>query len=147
MKEVVARLEAAIAEVQQLFNGYNEHQLTYKITPDKWSKKEILGHLIDSAQNNIQRFVRGQYEHNPRIVYAQNEWVRLQHYQTYPSNELVQLWVSLNKHICLLLSGMSSTRYNLTVDTGKEAVELHTLQFLADDYVDHLLHHVKQIKG
>jgi hypothetical protein len=147
MKKVIEELEAAIVDVQALFNGYNDHQLSYKIALDKWSKKEILGHLIDSAQNNIQRFVRGQHEHNSRIVYAQNEWVRIQQYQTYSSDDLVKLWVSLNKHICIILAGMSSDNYNNTVDTGKETVELHTLQFLAKDYVSHLLHHVKQIKG
>jgi hypothetical protein len=145
MRELVKELEVAIAEVQLLFKSFNEHQHIYKPTPDKWSKKEILGHLIDSAQNNIQRFVRGQYEQHPKIVYAQNEWVELQHYQCYSSEALIQLWVSLNMHICNVLSAMSSQNYTNTVDTGKGGVELHTLQFLADDYLRHLLHHVKQI--
>jgi len=147
MKEVVAGIELAIVDVQKLFLGFNEHQLTYKINPQKWSRKEILGHLIDSAQNNIQRFVRGQYEQNPRIVYAQNEWVKFQNYQTYNSEALLQLWVLLNKHLCKVLLELNAASYANTVDTGKTSVELHTLQFLAEDYLSHLLNHVKQLKS
>ncbi|MBK9046740.1 MAG: hypothetical protein IPL74_08565 [Bacteroidetes bacterium] len=47
----------------------------------KWSKKEILGHLIDSATNNHQRFVRGQFETVPEISYDQNNWNTFSYYQ------------------------------------------------------------------
>ncbi len=48
--------------------------MSIKLFPNKWSKKEIIGHLINSATNNHQRFVRCQFETIPKIVYDQNKW-------------------------------------------------------------------------
>ncbi|MEJ0080591.1 MAG: hypothetical protein WDM78_06450 [Puia sp.] len=52
----------------------------YKAGPNKWSKKEIIGHLIDSAQINLQRFVRATYTENFKVTYEQMEWVDAQQY-------------------------------------------------------------------
>ena len=49
--------------------------------PNKWSNKEIIGHLCDSAMINLQRFVRCTYEENFKLVYEQDEWVATQRYQ------------------------------------------------------------------
>lgn len=109
--------------------------------PQKWSKKEILGHLVDSAQNNLQRFVRAQYEELPRIVYAQHHWVALQHYQEYELKTLVQLWESLNRHLCHVWQHLPPSNRSRLADNG----ELHDLEWLAEDYVRHLKHHLSQI--
>jgi hypothetical protein len=54
----------------------------YKSSPDRWSQKEKLGHLIDSAANNHQRIVRVQLEQQPAMPgYEQGKWVELHSYQ------------------------------------------------------------------
>jgi hypothetical protein len=68
-------------------------------TPEKWSKKEIIGHLCDSAFTNIRRFVVTQYKENENIVYDQNAWVKAQNYQNVPTSELINLWKALNYQI------------------------------------------------
>lgn len=145
MEEVVQQLESIVNTYTVQFLNFTEDELTHKPYPGKWSKKEIIGHLIDSAQNNIRRFVVTQYQDTPHIVYAQNEWVSLQHYQQYNSKHLVELWALLNRHIAVILKNMPADKYTLSCNSGKGQEELHTIQFLATDYINHHLHHLKQI--
>jgi hypothetical protein len=116
-----------------------------KSSANVWSKKEILGHLIDSANNNLNRFIRCTYEQNFKLVYAQNEWVSVQHYREAKTDELLTLWRLLNKQIARVLSNYPDSMLQNTCDTGKGSVELHTVEFLAADYVKHLEHHLNQI--
>ena len=145
MQQVVAQLEKLIDEYAAKLNDIPADEFTRKPAADKWSKKEIIGHLTDSAQNNIQRFVRAQYENKPQIVYHQDEWVAIQGYQQYSRENLMILWQSLNKHICVILQNMPQEAYTRECNVGKEEEKMVTVQFLAEDYITHHLHHLKQI--
>jgi hypothetical protein len=109
--------------------------------PDKWSKRELIGHLIDSAQSNIRRFIVAQYEDKPTIVYAQDHWVMAADYQNYPLHDLVQLWVLINKHAVRVLKNVPANMLGNEVQTQ----ELHSIEWLAADYNKHLLHHLHQV--
>src|ERR1700730_10776347 len=106
MENSIQQLESIIAGYAEQLNALHENKWIYKPNPSKWNRKEVLGHLIDSAQNNIRRFVVAQYEDKPRIVYAQDTWVTAANYQNYVSYDLVDLWVLLNKHICTVLKSI-----------------------------------------
>lgn len=147
MKKLAEEIRETVLDSASVIRAMSLLEFDHKSSPTKWSKKEILGHLVDSAQNNLQRFVRGQYEHTPKIIYNQDEWVKLQHYRDYEKEELIQLWVSLNLHLCRTLSVMDPANYDRQCDTGKPDTELHTLSFLADDYLKHMRHHLEQITG
>ena len=67
--------------------------------PDKWSKKEIIGHLVDSAQINLQRFIRCTYEEKFKLIYEQVEWVEANHYQEAELGHLLSLWELLNRQM------------------------------------------------
>jgi len=117
-----------------------------KPTPNKWSKKEIIGHLIDSAQINLQRFVRCTYEENFRLTYEQVEWVIAQHYQKADIHDLLDLWTLLNRQIIRVWENYPPERLTARCDNSKQEPNLQTVEWLANDYVEHLLHHLKQIK-
>lgn len=141
MENVIEKLQQVITEYSEKLNELYEDEWMYKPLPDKWSKKEILGHLIDSAQNNIRRFVVAQYEDKPKIVYAQETWVTAANYQNYNTAELLTLWVLLNKHICMILKKMPASATEKLCETN----ETHTIQWIAEDYNKHLLHHLHQV--
>jgi hypothetical protein len=117
----------------------------YKASPEKWSRKEIIGHLIDSAQINLQRFVRCTYEENFKLIYFQEEWVQAQRYQEADTDQLLQLWRLLNLQIVGVLMNYPEDRVNAQCDNSRNSVSLHTVEYLAQDYVAHLQHHLKQI--
>ncbi len=121
----------------------SEDLFSMKINSTKWSKKEILGHLIDSAANNHQRFIRVQYENIPTIIYDQNKWNELNHYQQLESKHIIQLWTIYNQHLLEILKRIPEENMCLELNVGNEINV--TLQFLMDDYLLHLEHHLKQI--
>src|SRR5882757_7526326 len=101
--------------------------------PDKWSKKQIIGHLIDSAQINLQRFVRCTYSENFKLTYDQVEWVEAQHYQESDINELLMLWKALNMQIIRVLKNYPTNRLQTQCDNSKTEPSLHTVEWLAQD--------------
>jgi len=120
-------------------------ELSKKRSEGTWSKKEILGHLCDSAFVNLQRLVRGQVESAPQIFYDQNRWVNVQEYENYNVEDLIRLWHNLNKHFYHIAYSMDENALN-SVCLDKDGNKL-TLSFLIDDYVSHLQHHLAQIIG
>ena len=118
-----------------------EERFNFKPSPTKWSKKEILGHLVDSAQNNIRRFIVAQYEDQPKIIYSQDHWVAISNYRNYTLPDLISLWFLLNKHICHILQAMTPEM----AERKSQSEELHSIKWLAEDYVRHLLHHLHQV--
>src|SRR5471030_3547064 len=97
MKDTIRQLNEVIDGL--IFSDTIPINWTYKSAPDKWSKKEIIGHLIDSAQINLQRFVRCTYEENFKLTYEQVEWVQAQRYREADINKLLDLWQLLNQQI------------------------------------------------
>jgi hypothetical protein len=115
-----------------------------KLSPDTWSKQEILGHLIDSALNNHQRFVRGALnmaEHFP--PYNQNSWVEIQGYNERKWGDLIELWAQCNFHLCQMLDRLPEEALNNPCNIGKETPV--TLGFVMEDYLRHLNMHLGQI--
>ena len=144
MITAATRLQKILNETPSLLLKFTEEQTGIKPAPEKWTKKEILGHLLDSASNNHQRFVRMQIENNLQLPqYKQNEWVKIQEYNTRNWMDLVKFWMIYNMHILHVLKTIDESKLNNTA-TFPEYGTL-TLQFIADDYVDHIEHHLKQI--
>lgn len=115
-----------------------------KSSPDKWSLKEELGHLLDSAANNHQRMVRAQLEDRPAMPgYEQEKWVQLHSYQQRDWQELVALWTALNGQLLAAAEAASETAWTRTCTVaGSEPL---TLKFVFEDYLDHMLHHLQHI--
>jgi hypothetical protein len=109
-----------------------------------WSRKEILGHLIDSAANNHQRFVRGQHTHElvtPR--YEQEEWVSTERFNDRDWDDLVQFWIAYNRHLLHLMSHVRPESLSTVVRIGD--YDPVSLEFVMIDYVHHMKHHLHQI--
>lgn len=146
MIDVVTELEQLVAESSSKMNSMPEAEFSAKPLPEKWSRKEVLGHLIDSAHNNLRRFICGQYETvPPKITYEQGFWVTANGYQHAPTEDLILLWKLANLRICHILKNMPPANHNRECDTGTDTVALHSLQWLAEDYVRHMKHHLNQI--
>lgn len=137
------RLREIVEEAASKLASVSEEVASRKPAPNKWSAKEILGHLIDSACNNHARFVRVSLEPNLTLPgYAQDDWVRLQAYQERPWDEVVSLWKFYNLHLAYVIEHLpeASLEHRFTVSTATV-----TLKFLAEDYVAHLEHHLNQV--
>jgi hypothetical protein len=144
MTNTAAELRAIVSDNVEKLQALSEGEVMRARGAGKWVKKEILGHLIDSALNNEQRFVRAQM--TERLVwpgYDQDRWVAVQKHRERPWIELVQLWEQLNRHIVHVMAHVPADRLGT-----KCVIEDHdpvTLEWLMSDYVRHLRHHLNQI--
>jgi hypothetical protein len=143
MKSVAEKLES-ILKIAPRLRAISETTAAGRPAPGKWSKKEILGHLIDSAANNHQRFVRMQLTQRIELPgYAQDDWVRLQHYQDEPWSDVVMMWEAYNRHLAGVIRHVDPAALSNIWKTpsGSEI----TLEFIMGDYLEHLQHHIDQI--
>lgn len=145
MDEQTHRLNELITLGEDSIKKISSEELSCKLSKDKWSKKEILGHLIDSALNNLQRFTEVQFSESPYQIetYNQDELVKSNYYQKAKIDEILPLWISLNRRIHFVISNLSKDLYNIGVLISSE--EKVTLHFLIEDYINHLKHHLNQI--
>ena len=146
MEKTIKELRQIVSEFSKKFDEFSEEELSIRRAPEKWSRKEVIGHLIDSAQNNLRRFICGQYENEPpKIVYTQDFWVAANDYNKMERGDIIALWKLINERICAVLQNMPVENYNRNCNTGKDTVELHSLQWLAQDYNKHMKHHINQV--
>ncbi|MES2382679.1 MAG: DinB family protein [Bacteroidota bacterium] len=136
-------LSAIITSIPKVFHQMSEEEFSFKSGPDKWSRKEILGHLIDSATNNHHRFVRSQFEEVPIITYEQNNWNRFNYYEHLGKQQLIDFWTLYNKQILALMEQMPDEHLAKKCNTG--GAEPLTIEYLFTDYVQHIKHHLTQI--
>ena len=114
------------------------------LTPGKWSAQQVIGHLVDSAANNHQRFVRaGQGSALAFPPYAQDFWVDFQQYEKGDWKDLVGFWHAYNRHLAHVMRQIPGDCHQVICTIGNEAPV--TLEFLVRDYVVHLKHHLAQI--
>jgi hypothetical protein len=139
-----ARLRWDLDAAEPRLRALNDARASAPRAGGKWSRKQILGHLIDSAANNHHRFVRGQNETVVRIPnYAQEHWVASQRYGERPWHDLIALWCAYNRHLAHVIAGMPESCRNVSVQVGTDPPA--TLSWVALDYVGHIQHHLAQI--
>ncbi|MDJ1483054.1 MULTISPECIES: DinB family protein [Xanthocytophaga] len=144
MQNVADDLLTIVQQAIPLLLAVSAEQASYKPSSEKWSKKEILGHLIDSACNNQQKFVRTMaQEHLDFVGYKQNFWVSAQQYNKAEWNSLVTFWKEYNHHIAHIIAFVDPGVLSHTISI--EGTGPFTLEFIMKDYVEHLKHHLKQI--
>ena len=146
ISSTLAHLNDQLLLLAAHWEQFSDTELQQLPGPGRWSRKEILGHLVDSAANNHSRFVQAQITTPEPLKlqpYDQEAWVRLSAYQQLPSAELLALWAGYNRLIVHLLAQIpDSTLATACFSLNHNPV---TLQWLIEDYVLHLEHHVRQI--
>jgi hypothetical protein len=144
MKDIARQLRQIIESAEPRLSQMNPDDTELKPAPQEWSKKEILGHLIDSAANNHQRFVRAVNKAAVQLpTYDQNEWVRIQRHNERPWPSLVALWTLYNNHLSHVIECIPEDAESAPCNIGKE--DPVPLAFVIRDYLRHLLHHLKDI--
>lgn len=144
-KQVATQLLQTLDAALPLLTAIDNAVATQKPAPEKWSNKEVIGHLIDSACNNHQKFLRTMQAENHLnfIGYDQDFWVKTQQYNQRDWSELINLWKSYNQHLAHLMMQIPDEALSKTISI--QDGDKIDLAFLIADYVAHLKHHLRQI--
>jgi|SRR6185369_15740986 len=144
VSETAAEIESLIELWRLKLLGLDAKRVHEKLAADRWAISEVVGHLVDSACNNHQRFVRAQ--HCQELVfpkYEQNEWVAAANYRQCDWDSLVELWFHYNRQLAVLIRNIPDAK--LATRCTITPYEPCTLEFLVHDYLDHLRHHFAKL--
>ncbi len=144
MKELSEKLARAVHSAEGKLRQVSEVESNAPALKGGWSRKQVIGHLIDSASNNHQRFVRASLQGSLEFPgYDQDGCVRVQAVQSAPWPLLVTLWTNYNLYLAHVIAHLPASQLEASCRIGEDAPV--TLKFLAEDYLTHLLHHLGQI--
>ncbi len=146
MKELSEKLLSLIDAVEPRLREVSPAESEKPILPGGWSRKQVMGHLIDSASNNHQRFVRACLQESLDFPsYDQEGNVRVQSPQEADWLLLIALWAAYNRYLAHVLARLPNSKLETIcrIGSGRPA----TLGFVATDYVAQMLHHLQQIRA
>jgi len=147
LDDALRRLSSHINNVPEKLREFSKDDLLNRPAPGKWSRQEILGHLIDSAINNLKRFTEIQFLPQPYMVqsYQQEQLVFVNNYQRLPLEHLLNLWQALNRQILYVAQQIPNERLQFPVNPQYDNNEMKNLEWIITDYVAHMEHHFRQI--
>ena len=144
MRELSEKLKSVIDAAEPRLRQVDAAQSSKPILPGGWSRKQVMGHLIDSASNNHQRFVRAAQQASLEFPgYDQEGNVRLQAPQEADWALLVSLWATYNRYLAHVIARLPASKLETVCRIGSG--EPVSLSFIATDYVAHMVHHLRQI--
>jgi DinB superfamily len=144
MKELSEKLARAVEIAEPILRKVPEAESNIPVLNGGWSRKQVIGHLIDSASNNHQRFVRAALQGSVEFPgYDQDGCVRVQDVQSAPWPLLVTLWANYNLYLSHVIAHFPVPKLEAPCRIGEN--QPVTMTFLAQDYLTHLLHHLRQI--
>lgn len=146
MNNAATRIETAVENWQQRLLDIGPEATFVVPSPGRWSIADVVGHLVDSACNNHQRFVRAQ--NADALIfpkYDQNAWVAAANYSNFDWPSLVSLWALYNRMLANLIRNIRHDDLQTPCTIGPN--EACTLEFLVTDYVDHLDHHLTVLRN
>ena len=155
LNEFLGDFRSTVVDATERLRAIPAEQSARKSSPDQWSIKEVLGHLIDSAANNHQRFVRAQFTDDLVFPgYEQEKWVNAQRYNDEAWSDMVQLWNAYNLHLLHVIAAIpEATLMRARIRHNLDQIALHpvdkndptTLDYFVRDYLVHMKHHLDQI--
>ena len=144
MRELSTQLLSVVEAVEPRLREINEAESGKPLLQGGWSRKQVIGHLIDSASNNHQRFVRAALQPSLEFPgYDQDGNIRVQAVQEADWFLLISLWSAYNRYLGHVIAHLPDSKLDTHCQIGSG--EPVTLRFLATDYLTHLVHHLNQI--
>ncbi|MES2330797.1 MAG: DinB family protein [Bacteroidota bacterium] len=144
VQDAMKQLGKLIPELRKKYESLAIDELLQHPAPGKWSRQQVLGHLIDSAINNLKRFTDAQLLDQPYTIisYKQDGLMEVNSYQELPLDHLLNLWQALNRQIIFVVDRIPADKLSYEVQPQYNQTGTQTLAWLICDYVAHMKHHL-----
>ena len=144
MRDLSENLLGIVEGAEPRLRAFSELESAKPVLAGGWSRKQVIGHLVDSASNNHQRFVRAALQPSLDFPgYDQDGNARVEAFQEAGWSLLVSLWAAYNRYLAHVIAHLPDSKLETVCRIGSGSPV--TLEFLAKDYFRHLVHHLVQI--
>jgi hypothetical protein len=141
---ISAEMLRVVNSAEEILRRFSAEESKVPVLAGGWSRRQVIGHLIDSASNNHQRFVRASLADSLEFPgYDQNGWAGVQAAEEADWSLLVVLWANYNRYLAHVIAHLPAAKLEVPIRIGQN--EPVTLKFLAEDYLRHMVHHLAQI--
>ncbi len=147
---ITIELAQSVTEWEKKFDSLSEEQISAPRNRQNRNIRQIIGHMVDSASNNIHRVVHLQYQETPLefpnyATYGNNDhWIAIQNYETEKWNDLVQLWKYTNLHLAHVIQNINPDKLENEWLADKDVKV--SLKEMVEDFMPHFWLHISEIK-
>jgi hypothetical protein len=139
-----AEMLLVVNSAEEILRRFSAEESRVPVLAGGWSCRQVIGHLIDSASNNHQRFVRASLQDSLEFPgYDQKGWSSVQAAEEADWSLLLALWVNYNRYLAHVIAHLPPAKLEVPCRIGGS--EPVTLKFLVEDYLRHMVHHLSQI--
>jgi DinB superfamily len=142
--ELAHAFRSGLGEIREAIRAVPAERASEPWREGGWTRKQILGHMLDSAANNRQRFVRAASDgHYRGPGYAQQAWVDAHGYAEKEWETLISWWKAEHEILASVVDRIPEERLEAGCIVGDDAPV--TLRFLIEDYLRHQREHAGQL--
>ena len=142
--DVLGALREQVGETCALLKGVSEEKSNYRYAPDKWSVKEVLGHIIDTERIFAYRVLRiSRNDRTPIEGYEQDDYVRFGPYGQCRLQDLVEEFAAVRNTTLDLLRNLDNAAWQRRGTANKFEISVRALAYVI---AGHELHHRKILK-
>ena len=137
-------LAAQIGEVERLLAPLDDAAARFRYAPDKWSVKEVLGHLCDSERIFAYRLLRiARADATPLPGFDENAYVPAADFDARPLAELVREFQAIRASTITLAEGLPSVGWERRGQASGKSITTRALAYIM---VGHVTHHLAVLR-
>jgi len=139
--DVLEALATQLKQTVTLFSGHSERDGNFRYAPDKWSVKEVIGHIADTERIFAYRALRiSRGDQTPLSGFEQDDYVREANFGARKLADLVEEYADVRQATLSLFRSLDERAWQRRGIASNNAVTVLALAYLI---AGHELHHRK----
>src|ERR1700722_6976052 len=138
-EDILNTLDQQRRQMMLLLSGRDEEEGDFRYAPEKWSAKEVLGHICDTERIFAYRALRfARADATPLQGFEQDDYVRNGGFAQRPLGDLVEEFIAVRRATISLLRNFDEAAWSRRGTANKNEVTVRALAYII---AGHELHH------
>ena len=137
--DILGTLDTQRRQTMLLLSGRDESEGNFRYAPDKWSAKEVLGHVCDTERIFAYRALRiARGDRTPLPGFEQDDYVKNGPFAKAALEELIEDYIAVRRATLTLLRNLDEAAWTRRGVASKNEVSVRALAYMI---AGHELHH------